>query len=165
MVDRTGLSRGETTLRLAIAAVFLFGVAGTVAELLLLEHFEEPIQYAPFAGLVATGAAMAWALARPGRAAVLAVRWATALLALIGLVGVVLHLRSNLELELEMDPDLGGVPLLWLALRGATPSLAPGMLAQLGLLGFLFTLGHPAIARVEPSDSNDSNDSHRRDIT
>ena len=147
----TGMWKGERRLRVALAAVFYFGAVGTLAELFLLEHFDEAVQYAPFLALAVAAAALAWALATPRRVAVQAARWSMAALALVGAVGIVLHYRSNLELELEMDPGLRGLALGWLALRGGTPSLAPGQLAQLGLIGFLFTLGHPALQRDPPN--------------
>jgi hypothetical protein len=61
------------------------------------------------------------------------------------LVGLYLHYRGNVEFALERDPSLSGARLLWKALRGATPALAPGALSQLGLLGLLYTYGHPAL--------------------
>jgi hypothetical protein len=64
---------------------------------------------------------------------------------LIGLLGVYLHYRGNVEFALERYPTLGGFKLMWKALRGATPALAPGALAQLGLLGLLYTYRHPAV--------------------
>ncbi len=36
-----------------------------------------------------------------------------------------------------MDDAADGLVLLWRSLRGATPALAPGALAQLGLLGLI----------------------------
>ena len=146
----TALSRGERRLRIALAAVFYFGAVGTIAELFLLEHFDETVQYAPFAALLVAALALALALMKPGAATVRVTRWAMAILALVGLVGIVLHYRSNVAFELEMEPESGGLHLAWLALRGATPSLAPGQLAQLGLIGFLFTLGHPALNGRNP---------------
>jgi hypothetical protein len=65
---------------------------------------------------------------------------------LVGALGVFLHLRGNVEFALERDPSLSGVRLLWKALRGASPALAPGALAQLGLLGLLYGYKHPAVA-------------------
>lgn len=64
-----------------------------------------------------------------------------------GLLGLVLHFRGNLEFEREMDPDARGWTLLWVALHGATPALAPGALAQLGLLGLTFAFRHPGLVR------------------
>lgn len=141
----TGMSAGERGLRVALAAVFFFGASGTLIELVLLEHFDETVQYAPFAAVALAAVALGWALARPGRRAIRAVRWTGLLLVAVGLVGSVLHFRSNVLFELEMDPGSAGLALAWIALRGATPSLAPGQLAQLGLIAFLFTLGHPAL--------------------
>ena len=63
---------------------------------------------------------------------------------LVGAWGVYLHLHGNVEFALERDPSLSGAKLIWKALRGATPALAPGALAQLGLLGLLYTYKHPA---------------------
>lgn len=145
------MSPGERRLRTALAVVFYFGVVGTIAELLLLEHFEETVQLAPFAALGLAAVALAWALRRTSVRAVRAARWSCVLLAVVGVVGIVLHFRSNVLFELEMDPEIAGITLVWIALRGATPSLAPGMLAQLGLVGFLFTLGHPALRRAAGS--------------
>jgi hypothetical protein len=64
-----------------------------------------------------------------------------------GVLGVYLHLRGNFEFERERDPSLGGSALLWEAMRGATPALAPGALAQLGLVGLAFAFRHPALRR------------------
>ena len=64
---------------------------------------------------------------------------------LIGLLGVYLHYRGNVEFALERYPTLSGLKLMWKALRGATPALAPGALAQLGLLGLVYTYRHPAL--------------------
>jgi hypothetical protein len=66
----------------------------------------------------------------------------------VGALGVYLHVSGNVEFALERDPSLTGTGLLWKALRGATPALAPGALAQIGLLGLLYTYRHPALARA-----------------
>ena len=42
--------------------------------------------------------------------------------------------------------------LVWKALRGATPALAPGALAQLGLLGLLYTYRHPALTHTRETE-------------
>lgn len=141
----TAISSGERRLRIALAAVFYFGAAGTFIELLFLEHFEETVQFAPLAAILAGAVVLAAALWRPGPRTVAIARWTMLLLVLVAAIGVVLHFRSNVAFELEMEPDTRGARLVWLALHGATPSLAPGALAQLGLVGFLFTLGHPAL--------------------
>jgi hypothetical protein len=67
-----------------------------------------------------------------------------------GAVGFYLHMRGNFEFELESNPSLRGAALVWEALKGATPSLAPGALAQLGLLGLVAAHRHPALRRRSP---------------
>ena len=39
---------------------------------------------------------------------------------------------------------MGGFALVWKAMRGAVPTLAPGALVQLGLLGLIWAYDHPA---------------------
>jgi hypothetical protein len=64
-----------------------------------------------------------------------------------GLVGLGLHYQGNVEFELEMYPSMGGVDLVWEALTGATPALAPGTMVGLGLLGLAYTHRHPVFGR------------------
>ena len=131
-----------------LLGVVLFGMFGLSVELLLLEHFEDVWQWAPLlvlgAGL-ATGGAVA---VRPTRATLRAFRGVMALAVGAGLLGLYLHYTGNAEFELESDPSLGGLRLFWSSVRGATPVLAPGALAQLGLLGLVHTFRHPGLART-----------------
>ncbi|HUE77133.1 MAG TPA: hypothetical protein VMM83_04260 [Longimicrobiales bacterium] len=147
---------GESRLRTALAAIFYFGAIGTIAELVLLGHFEEPLQFAPSIALILAALALGWALARPSPRILYVTRWTMLLLLVVAAVGVVLHYRANMEIELEMAPYAGGLPLLWLALRGGTPALAPGLMAHLGLIGFLYTYGHPALERDTSNRENTS---------
>jgi hypothetical protein len=54
---------------------------------------------------------------------------------LSGAVGVGLHYQGNVEFERELAPDASGLPLVWEALKGATPALAPGTMMLLGAVG------------------------------
>ncbi|MDH3272174.1 MAG: hypothetical protein OEN56_12620, partial [Gemmatimonadota bacterium] len=58
--------------------------------------------------------------------------------------GIYLHLKSNVEFELEMRPSMEGLELARESLQGAMPALAPGTMAYLGLLGLIVCLRHPA---------------------
>jgi hypothetical protein len=81
-----------------------------------------------------------------------------------GLAGLALHYKGNVEFELERDESLRGLKLFWEAIRGATPTLAPGALAQLGLVGLAFTYRHPALIDSAPeSASMDGPDQGRED--
>ena len=52
-----------------------------------------------------------------------------------GVLGVGLHYRGNHEFEREMYPTMAGMELVRNTLTGATPVLAPGSMALLGLVG------------------------------
>lgn len=138
-------------LRRLVLGLMLLGILGLLAELLLLEHFEDVWQWVPVVSL-AVGFVLALAVwARPGRATLQAFRALSALYVAAGALGVYLHLDGNLEFERESGASLRGLPLLWEALQGATPALAPGALAQLGLLGLALAYRHPALRR-RPAD-------------
>ncbi|MEN8376020.1 MAG: hypothetical protein ABFS34_11270 [Gemmatimonadota bacterium] len=120
----------------ALIGLFLFGSTGTLAELLLMEHLDSVTQWLPIAVLGAGVLAAAFlladrSLARRTWAPLMAVFIAT------GLVGIGLHLYGNRAFELEVDPASRGMQLLRETLMGATPAIAPGGLAFLGLLGLL----------------------------
>ena len=143
----------KLSLRKLVFALVFFGIAGLEEELLLLRHAESVTQWIPHValaiGLLTT--IVVYFRPRPG---VLRFFQAVMLLFLVvGALGVYLHYRGNVEFALERDPSLSGFRLFWKALRGATPSLAPGALAQIGLLGLIFTYKHPALTgRSEPLD-------------
>ncbi len=120
---------------------------GLVPELLLLKHYESVWQLVPLVVLVLVLAASVVVWRRPAPRTVMAFRAIMALCVLAGVAGVVLHAKGNLEWALERDDTLSGWPLAWKILRGATPLLAPGAMAQLGLLGLVYTYRHPALAR------------------
>lgn len=127
-----------------ILGLVVFGIVGLIPELLLLGHVDSFWQWAPIAalgaGLVAAGAVAL----RPAPATLRTFQAMMALFVVLGAVGFGLHFRGNLELEREIDPSARGARLWYGALSGATPALAPGALAQLGLLGLVYAWRHPA---------------------
>jgi hypothetical protein len=124
-----------------------FTAAGLVPELLLLKHYESVWQVVPLVmlGVVLVATVVVWR--RPGARSLQFFRATMGLCLLAGLAGVLLHGKGNVEWALERDATLHGWPLVWKILRGATPLLAPGAMAQLGLLGLVYTYRHPALAR------------------
>lgn len=134
-------------LRRLLLGLMLLGMLGLLAELLLLEHYDSVWQWVPLV-VLALGFVLALAAwLRPGRGTLRALRALSAVYVAAGALGVYLHLDGNVEFARESDTSLRGLPLLWEALRGATPALAPGALAQLGLLGLALAYGHPALRR------------------
>jgi hypothetical protein len=141
-----------------LLAVLVFGMIGIGIELLLLEHTEEFWQWVPIL-LLALGIIGSAAVAiRPHRAAVRFFRLVMLLFLVSGAVGLFLHYTGNAEFELEMRPTLGGFELFQRSLMGATPALSPGTMALLGLIGLLYTYGHPALVRVGPGAGEGSGD-------
>ena len=145
------LESGGTIRRLLLALVFI-GAAGLEVELLLLEHWDSAVQYTPLVLLVVVLAAVPLVWRRPSPATVRFFQAVMALCVIAGAVGIVLHYRGNVEFELEHE-SLHGWKLFWEAIRGATPALAPGAMAQLGLLGLVYSYRHPALRRDSPAQS------------
>lgn len=132
-------------LRRLLLAVVLIGEVGLLAELVLLEHTESAWQWAPIVLLLLALPITAAARARPARGTLRALQAMGALMLAAGALGVYLHYRGNVEFEMESDGALRGWTLFRLALQGATPALAPGALAQLGLTLLLAVYRHPAL--------------------
>jgi hypothetical protein len=132
-------------IRQILLALILSGTVGLGIELLLLDHAESVWQWIPFValggGLTSGVVVAAWPTHRTLRF----LQGVMMAMVGVGLLGVYLHYRGNAEFELEMDPAVRGFGLFWRSLRGATPALAPAALVQLGLLGLVYTYGHPAL--------------------
>jgi hypothetical protein len=134
-------------LRKLLLFILLIGMTVTAAELLLLNHVEDVQQLIPL-GLIAVGyVVLGWHALRRSRGSIAAVQIVMLLFVASGAVGMFLHYRANLEFQLELEPELSGSNLLWKVLRAKTPpALSPGVMAQLGLVGFAYAYRHPAFA-------------------
>ena len=136
------------SLRKLVLALVVVGIVGLWVELLLLRHAESATQLIPH---VALGIGVITTMTVYFRPTPMTLRIFQVIMFIFlatGAFGVYLHLRGNIEFALERDSTLAGPKLLWKALRGASPALAPGALAQLGLLGLVFTYKHPALTRT-----------------
>jgi hypothetical protein len=127
---------------LVLAALLCFG---SMIELWLQEHTQEPIQWTPFslcgAGLLSVSAA----LLRPTRAALWTLRGIMPVVGSGSLLGIYEHLISNLEVVWETQPAIAPAEAVWQALHGAAPLLAPGILALAATLALMGTYQHPAL--------------------
>jgi hypothetical protein len=138
----------HASLRQILLAVVFIGIVGLGLELALLRHAESLTQWIPHVALMIGLLTAVAVYFRPGPLTLRAFQVVMSIFLVVGVLGVYLHLRGNVEFALERDPSLTGAGLIWKAGRGATPALAPGALAQLGLLGLLYTYRHPALAGV-----------------
>ena len=136
-------------IRRTLAAIFIAGSIGTGFELLLLEHTEGVWQIVPLALLVIGCIAIVRVMLRPRMGGLRLFQLTMWLSIASGLVGVWLHYQGNVAFELELSPDAQGRELFWEALKGATPSLAPGTMALLGAVGLAYAYRHPARESVD----------------
>ncbi len=127
-------------LRRMLVAVLAVGMLGVGAELALTGHDEDLDQRIPLFTIAAGLAALAWHAFAGSRASCAGLRLAMLLLAGSGALGLYLHQRSNAEFQAELNPGLDGWGLLLATLRATSPpSLAPGVLALLGAIGWIAT--------------------------
>ncbi len=142
----------DVTLRQIVLALLVAGMVGLAAELLLLEHYDSWQQWIPLV-MLALGLPAAIVVWRtPSPETIRVFRQLMSLWMVTGALGLYFHLQGNIEFALERDPALRGIGLLWKAMRGATPTLAPGALAQLGLLGLAYTFRHPTTTHETHSE-------------
>jgi hypothetical protein len=122
-------------LRRFLLLTLMASIVGMGVELLFIGHVEDWWQLVPIVLFPAGLIVVAWHTARPTGATARGVRLLMVLFVVSGALGVGLHYRGNQEFELEMDPSAAGLNLVRDTLTGATPVLAPGSMALLGLLG------------------------------
>jgi hypothetical protein len=133
--------------RLGLLGILVVGIVGTGIELLLLEHVEDVWQLAPLVLMGLSLILLALHGLAPSPATMRAFQVLMLLFLVSGAVGIFLHYRGNVEFELERLASQGGLELFRNAVMGATPTLAPGTMTQLGLVGLLYSYRHPALTR------------------
>jgi len=136
----------ERTLRRLILVLLVLGLSGLGIELWALGHYEEPWQWAPLVLIASALVTVCWHVLSPSAATVTTLRLIMVLMVAGGGLGLVLHAQANIDSQLEMDPTLHGWALfLKVVHTKLPPALAPGALAQLGLLGLVYTIRDPAL--------------------
>ena len=132
-------------LRRLTQVLLAFGLAGLSVELVLLEHYEDGWMLIPLAVITAAFICLLMVTTAASVRTLRVFRGVMWTMLASGLLGVVLHYRVGLEFQVDMDPTLSATQLFWKVLHmKAPPALAPGAMAQLGLLGLISTYRHPA---------------------
>ncbi|MFN2399146.1 MAG: hypothetical protein ABR543_10985 [Gemmatimonadaceae bacterium] len=144
------------TIRHALLAILLLGLVGTLVDLVLLEHTDGFWQQSPLYLLAMGLAATGWHVVHRGPASVRALQATMILLMVSGAIGVLLHYKGNVEFELELHATASGLGLFGEAVRGATPTLAPGTMIQLALIGLAYTYRHPSLGGGSGGAAKDS---------
>jgi hypothetical protein len=126
-------------LRLWILGVLVLGLLGTVVELVLLSHYEQPVQLVPVVLIVLALIVLAWHVIGHSTASLSVLLGLMILFVLAGFAGFAAHFYGSAEFQLELEPSLSTWELLEKVMRAkAPPLLAPGMMMQLGLLGLAY---------------------------
>ena len=139
MQSQTENSR-RFSLKRVIVMALLFMMIGTAMELYLLEHYEDALQLIPLLCIGGSILAMIVLLFQRTRFVIGIFKLVLGLTALSGFYGVFLHMQANYEFELEMKPTAKGWDLFSESLSGALPSLAPGSMIVLALIGYSYLI-------------------------
>jgi hypothetical protein len=140
-------------IRKALLAILVLGVVGTQAELLLLKHTDGVWQLVPIYLNWLALVVLAWYGLRRSAASLRAIQWVMLLCLLSGGVGAIQHFRGNVGYAEESNPGLSGRDLYIEAVQGSTPTLAPGTMVQLALIGLAFTFRHPGLRRKHQEEA------------
>jgi cation transport ATPase len=133
-------------LRRFVLVILVLGMLGTAAELALTSHTEDLAQWIPLLLILAAFLVLGWHALDRRRTSLRVFRWTMVLFVISGVAGIVLHYQAKAEFQMEMDPSLDGAALFWQAIRTISPpALAPGVMIQLGLLGFTYTFRNPVL--------------------
>lgn len=132
-------------LRRVLIGLAVFMLAGTLGELLVIEHFQETEQYIPIVMCVVALIAMGAAIARPQRLTLQTLRAVMIVLGLVSLLGLYYHITGNFAFELEIRPNATLGEVFLDALGGANPLLAPGVLGIAAVMALAWTYYHPAL--------------------
>lgn len=145
MVQRTVEQRLRRFLLGVVAAIFF----GSIFELILLEHYEETLQWVPLIVSSIGFLAVAGVWFSPNPMAIKVFKWVMAAVALTSIVGIALHFNGNFEFTREINPSYSFTESIWPAMKGSYPLLAPGILFLAGILGIAATYRHPALGRTK----------------
>ena len=142
-------------LRRIVAGLVAFGLLAITAELVLIEHVENLSQLAPVIVLPVAAVMLGPVALGVVPWNVVALRGALAVVVLAGIAGVGFHVYESWQFQAEIDPSQRAVARAWAAVRAQSPpSLAPGQIALLGLLGLAAASGpptiHPSPSKKEP---------------
>jgi multisubunit Na+/H+ antiporter MnhF subunit len=133
-------------IRRVILGVLVLGMGGLLAELTLLAHYADFKQQIPLVLLAAGLAALIIDLAASRTWSHRVVQLTMVMFIAAGLLGMYFHYQGSREFQIEMDPTMSGMNLMWHVLQAKSPpTLSPGTMVQMGILG----LGYAYLRRTQ----------------
>jgi len=145
-------SADSPRLRRFLLLILLLELIGIVAELMLVGHTEDPWQWVPIVSILGCIVILCWCVMDHSPAPVRILQGFMVLFVLSGFIGFYLHLRAKMEFQLEVNPSLQGSALFWETVKSQSPpTLAPGIMIQMGLLGLAYAYRHPALRGSSPA--------------
>jgi hypothetical protein len=142
-------------IRRCLFTVLALGLVGTGIDLILIEHYEDTLQFVPLAFIALALAVLIWHRVKAGASSVRALQGTMVLVVLAGIAGAGFHFRGAAEFQLEIDPSQSRWEIFKKTIRAkAPPLLAPGLMVQLGLVGLVYTYRHPALDASEPGSQS-----------
>ena len=140
-------------LRYGVLGLAALGVIGAAVDLAMSRHWQSAIQLVPWASLLGLAVALALIAARPTGRTLWAARALLLVVAASAALGIYHHVAANyatapLDFRYsERWEQMSMAARLWAAggqAVGPSPTMVPGLLAYLAVMGWLATLRHPA---------------------
>jgi hypothetical protein len=142
--EREITPKATMSIRSLILSILFLGFLGTGAELLFLQHIGSWQELIPVVLIGVNLVIMTWHAITRHPGSVRGVQVVMGLCLIAGVAGIVLHYQSSMEFKLETNPALTGWALFRAVMSAQTPpTLAPGVMIQLGLLGLAYSYKHP----------------------
>ena len=132
-------------IRQALLLVQVMGLVGLENELFLIKHTDGVWEWVPIVLIGVAAVTVLWYMVRRSAASLRVLQAMMILFVASGVLGLLLHFRGNVSYERDSNPSLSGRALYQAAVLGSTPTLAPGAMIQLGLVGLVFIFRHPRL--------------------
>ena len=140
-------------LRRFLLALTILLFVGALAELWLVGHTEDTIQWIPFVLAIGGTLCTIFFYVKPNNATSRLLRIWMVVVMLGSALGIYFHVDGNFHFEREIAPRASTMELLWKALEGGNPLLAPGVLAVAGILAIAATYRHEITSTPQRAES------------
>lgn len=154
IAERDRPTSSEDLLRRGLLWLAALGTAGTALELVLLRHWDNPLELIPFGALGVLAVAILLVVRRPSARSIGSARVLASAVLVTSVIGVLIHVRSNyesapLDFRYTASWPTTPEPIRWLLAAtdtvGPSPTLAPAAIAFMAFALLIATIRHPAV--------------------